>query len=573
MRIRHFPGSARGSALLLIFIIITMGLLILAAAMQWSKSNVTLNYRYNQYTRSMIAAEGATEKVLVAINHDMKTLGHAYVENNLEKYRRLVPTTADGTEWGKWKFYNSQGQEGRVDVVYTKSTQMKNVSPQYKGLLGFPTILTVQATAKEMNAGVTVVGGAKAAVEQQVQVSLIPVYQFAMFYNMDFECNALPKIDITGPVHCNGNIYLTPVSTLTFFSDVTCTGKIERKPKSGNPIPPQNGTVIYKAAHDGKCSNLALPIGTNNSLTAVRQVIEIPPAGELPTSPIGSQRLYNKADMIIVVTDSAVTITSGRFNNFATSVPWLQATQFIKTNVAFYNGREKKTVRCTDIDIGKLDLWNATNTILRPVLLDFDVKVLFVADRRTANATFQPGVRLVNARKLLPKGLTIASPHPVYILGHYNVTNDAHLGTANTASSVPASIVSDAITFLSTAWQDNKSSNALSTRIAANTTVNAALVSGIVQTSTSKGYSGGVENFPRFLEEWNNRTSTYNGSMVVMFESVHAIGKWDNIGIYYNPPIRNWTFDTRYRDPANLPPATPSAYALVRGEWDVVSAK
>lgn len=129
----------------------------------------------------------------------------------------------------------------------------------------------------------------------------------------------------------------------------------------------------------------------------------------------------------------------------------------------------------------------------------------------------------------------------------------------------------DAITVLSDSWDDGKGERALSERVASDTTVNAALMAGIVQTSTSKGYSGGVENFPRFLEEWTNRTLTYNGSMVCMYESKYAIAPWVNIGTYYNPPIRNWGFDLNFRDAAKLPPATPAASILSRSTWDVVA--
>ena len=48
---------------------------------------------------------------------------------------------------------------------------------------------------------------------------------------------------------------------------------------------------------------------------------------------------------------------------------------------------------------------------------------------------------------------------------------------------------------------------------ATNTTVNAGIISGIVP-SGSGYYSGGVENFPRFLEDWSGKTFTYYGSML-----------------------------------------------------------
>ena len=96
-----------------------------------------------------------------------------------------------------------------------------------------------------------------------------------------------------------------------------------------------------------------------------------------------------------------------------------------------------------------------------------------------------------------------------------------------------------------------------------------AFLAGVVQT-TSSSYSGGVENFPRFLEEWSNKTLTYNGSMVMMFESRYATAPWVNINIYYNPPIRNWAFDRNFQEVWGLPPATPCAYALLRGRWNAV---
>ena len=80
----------------------------------------------------------------------------------------------------------------------------------------------------------------------------------------------------------------------------------------------------------------------------------------------------------------------------------------------------------------------------------------------------------------------------------------------------------DAITVLSANWKDTYNSNTnLSSRVPSATTVNAATLEGIVQ-STNVGstyYSGGVENFLRLEENWSGLTLTYNGSIVVMFPS------------------------------------------------------
>ena len=82
-------------------------------------------------------------------------------------------------------------------------------------------------------------------------------------------------------------------------------------------------------------------------------------------------------------------------------------------------------------------------------------------------------------------------------------------------------------------------------------------------------YSGGVENFLRYLETWSGDVSTYNGSIVVMFPSVYATNYWIAPGTYYQPPTRNWGFDFNFLDLTKLPPLTPQVKKLVRYSWAV----
>jgi hypothetical protein len=92
----------------------------------------------------------------------------------------------------------------------------------------------------------------------------------------------------------------------------------------------------------------------------------------------------------------------------------------------------------------------------------------------------------------------------------------------------------------------------------------------VVETTLGK-YSGGMENFPRFLEDWGAANIfTYNGSMVKMFPSLHATNAW-GIANVYNPPKRNWAFDLNFNDPAKLPPLTPSLVKVMRGQWATVA--
>jgi hypothetical protein len=186
----------------------------------------------------------------------------------------------------------------------------------------------------------------------------------------------------------------------------------------------------------------------------------------------------------------------------------------------------------------------------------------------------QPGVYLTNGAVLPSTGLSVVTPDPAYIVGNWNImsnyggTSDANLNS--TAYTLPSAIYADAVTVLSPNWNPTLSTAALSLRPAANDTVNAAILTGNVP-SDGAHYSGGVENFVRFLENWSGDTYTYNGSLVCMFPSQIATAPWPGTGTVYNPPTRDWAFDQNFTNPNKLPPLTPHASAVVRGKWSTLA--
>jgi hypothetical protein len=194
------------------------------------------------------------------------------------------------------------------------------------------------------------------------------------------------------------------------------------------------------------------------------------------------------------------------------------------------------------------------------------VSSIYVWDRRTLPGTKLGAVRLTNGRRLPANGLTVATARPLYVLGHYNQLNAANLGTTNTSTTLPASLMADAVTILSQNWSDANSTAPVGSRNASPTTVNAAILAGAVDTAGGH-YSGGMENFPRFLETWGlANTFTYNGSMVKMFPSLHATNRWGLANVYA-PPRRNWAYDLNFENPALLPPLTPGLQKVLRRQW------
>lgn len=573
MKLRTLTYSSRqGSALVLVLILSFVTMLVLVSTLQWTTTNTNLSERHNEYHRTLAVAEAATEAVISKADSDYKLGGDNVVLANINTYKSIVPSS-NNPVFSAYRFTDGQSQAAKTHVEVAAPAEFRNLLGKYKGLYGYASTYRIISNARNTESRFDIT----AAVRQDIELCTIPLFQFAIFYNLDLEIHPGAHMTISGPVHGNQNIYVctTSPTSVTFGSDVTAAGNIINGKKPGDPqdyLPP--GLVDFGPnEHDSGTGVLDLPVGTNNSPTGVRQIVEIPPTGESLTSAIGKERFHNKADMIVIATNGSVSVKSGP--NSATPnrvIPWTQASYFISTP-SFYNKRENKTVNAVQIDVSRLNTWNATNTLMRGALAQGDVTIIYVADRRTLTSSTQPGVRLVNGATLPPRGLTIATPSPLYVKGDYNVPAAAR-GTHDTSGTRPGALIGDAITILSANWNDalGIASGALSARTAADTTVNAAILAGIVETGGGN-YSGGVENFPRFLENWSGQTFTYNGSMVVMFPSVFARAPWQPTGStfgIYNAPVRDWAFDTNFRDPTRLPPGTPSIRALVRSVWAMI---
>lgn len=174
------------------------------------------------------------------------------------------------------------------------------------------------------------------------------------------------------------------------------------------------------------------------------------------------------------------------------------------------------------------------------------------ADNGTAPV--KSGIRIINAETLPRRynihqadgtiedgwGFTFITNGPVYVQGHFNADGDPatpSYGLSDPArdpdlqadldpsapgyipQEVPAAIVGDGITILSSAWEDHLpysenyyrnlphqqgnfgTQHITFLRDAGFTEISAGLISGIVPT-TADYYSGGLENFPRLLENW-----------------------------------------------------------------------
>lgn len=178
-------------------------------------------------------------------------------------------------------------------------------------------------------------------------------------------------------------------------------------------------------------------------------------------------------------------------------------------------------------------------------------------------------VRIVNAASisasLFPKGLSIITNLPAYVQGPFNTSSPPTLPVARCGGAgttwIPVLVGADAVTLLSSAWRDQNdpwdNSSGFGARRAVSTAFYASFISGNVETVDGSNYSGGIENFPRFLENWNgNTTATISGALVVGFASVYQRQRW-GAGNVYSAPVRAWSFDTHLELMSCQPPGTP----------------
>ncbi|MDX2183507.1 MAG: hypothetical protein SFW08_05920 [Gemmatimonadaceae bacterium] len=249
----------------------------------------------------------------------------------------------------------------------------------------------------------------------------------------------------------------------------------------------------------------------------------------------------------------------------------------------FFDAREGRTIRVLDIDMGELRSWSRLVTSRQTATL-----YITFTGASSINPTIPsplgpgaqpvtmtlPAVRIHNAARL-PNAMTIASSHPIYVHGDFNYRRDRAENSQTEWR--PAALAGDAITFLSNEWLDSRSTWSLSSRsVGQDVFIRAAIAAGHSPTYASPNYvttnadafdrgsntnyGGGLENLPRFLEQWNGRALNMRGSLVSLWPSAYTTWWWRSS--YYTAPMRPWVFDTRFRMIDSLPPRTPNVTAL-----------
>jgi hypothetical protein len=352
--------------------------------------------------------------------------------------------------------------------------------------------------------------------------------------------------------------------------------------------------------------------GGNPNDDSYRELIEPPSAG---ADPLAYARYWDQASVVIKI-DASNNVTIGRPNsdgsitdynvppsnpNFAIYHPlYAMFVGAISTNQSIQDNREGAPIRLATLDVSLIenaDPGGNNGNGVKYKAPNFN-GIVYIFDA-SATSGARRGIRIKNGSKiplnptLGMSGLTVVSNNPVYIQGDFNTGGTGNSVPSNNPSNLnpdgtyinpttppnstvpgytraPTSVLADAVNILSANWIDGNSGASLSSRPATSTTVNAAIISGIVPTNVynNGGYSGGAENFPRFLEDWTSKPLTYYGSMVELFKSQQSIGEWHYGAPFYNAPAREWFFDNNFK--MNPPPGSIMLYSYIKGRWFVL---
>src|SRR4051812_1441524 len=173
IKLAHPLVSRQGHALLLVLLFLLISAIILAGALDWSRSNVFLNERNNQYFRSLAAAEAATEKVLTQIKMDYDAEGENMVFANLPLYRTIIPLGTENKDWNSYTFMDLQNTASRTTDDNAAPTEYRDLTSQYRGLRGYATPIRIASRVREAGRIINVVGG----IEQDVDLASIPIFQ------------------------------------------------------------------------------------------------------------------------------------------------------------------------------------------------------------------------------------------------------------------------------------------------------------------------------------------------------------------------------------------------------------
>ncbi len=698
-----YSHKERGSILVIGLIFGSLLLLSAGLLLKYGVSEKVINERHFLRMEAQNAAEAAVEYGFAELKDrwENKT---SFTANELSDSPLELPETVSTFFTGSNVDTNSMsvvgGQVSTGKWIFIDPNDPANqLDPQKQKLVFSRDVMVYGKAESTPPVGMRNTDPLDVYCSQMLQVRDSPLFGHAIFYNMDLEFHPGPYMDVVGPVHSNGDIYVQSAGGIRFHSTMMSGGDIfhgykKDMARSSNHLknveiktPGGSWKAMYKGSGDTMSdssyydSNMGddwkneaenrwdgmvgskdhevpnmkpmniddyIPddpdTGTNELRNPAYALIEPQLAssdGDYKGPAVQKEQFSYKAGLVLRLKEDTSS-ASGYDYDFITYQRSVAATPnsarslggdgkpievvLDKTNLpaglvtiekyaedgsgkpisGFYDRRQLETMDVVEVDINLLrstvddtasnfdpTAWNDTYK-LDASQYDWN-GIMYVEIPYSGSSSGRPdkvrkadsgiAVRVKNGSEIpspsgaVDPGFTLATNGPLYVMGNYNADGLSSTGSAtapDSSSENPAALIADAITILSNDWQNNdydaKSKNSKSDRPANFTEVSAAFLTGQAPTIPhSDNFSGGVHNFPRFLEKWSGKEFRYRGSLVALFESeVNWRHMRPDFGSWYSPPKRNWGFSTIFAN-GQYPPGTPNTRDFRRKNFKFIT--
>ncbi|MEI7533232.1 MAG: type II secretion system protein, partial [Verrucomicrobiae bacterium] len=196
-----FNHRRSGFALLITMVFLAIMLAAYASLMYWTTTNSKITKRNNLFNQAQAAAESATESVLATMMRDFNNQSL----NSASTYAAAGNLPSQSGWPVSYLFSDTNGNANSTTVIPIGSIGWSSLPARYNGLQGNGQDWVIASTASPTNAGENL----SATINQTVWFGFIPIFQFAIFYNMDLEINPGDTFNVNGKVHSNNNIYAT----------------------------------------------------------------------------------------------------------------------------------------------------------------------------------------------------------------------------------------------------------------------------------------------------------------------------------------------------------------------------
>lgn len=220
MRTMRDTKTSRGFALITSLLLLLLLTAIAVGTVYLVSTEVSVGGNDLEDTRAFYGAEAAMEKMMVDVGNLYAVQGAPAIADITALAGTAYQPTITGITYNTYLF--TVAPDLNTPLLPAQVTRNISSGPN-QGLIAeiVPLTLTVDAQRTFSGADVRMI--------RNVEVALIPIFQFGVFSDGDVAYFPTPNFDFNGRVATNGNLWLAGGAVLTFHSKITAYGQIIRK--------------------------------------------------------------------------------------------------------------------------------------------------------------------------------------------------------------------------------------------------------------------------------------------------------------------------------------------------------